>query len=794
VSKPTFQVPQLPETYPAVPISDPIIENQAPLLLLERIADQHAYKVWGNEIARGEPFPVSDVQGKLLAYVFPFIRGSRRFPGYKAIFNSVRNARLQDLESENGKDDFPHHIGPNLSGVESGFGSIYVSASRRDTQILRVEHFLHRYFLVGERAQGEAQRRFGSTEVQLTRVYSFNPCEEYVEFSRNGKRILINTHSLEAEDSKEVLAPKVTSVSAKLRKIIEENWNALELSGPLGIAPEETSLTHSVKYLANLALVPILLWTLNCATTAKAMVLGYWDNLVSGTGKILGFGRLIDYWYEHPSNGENVPNLIDEVHAANKIDFWKVNNYTCQWDEIKSSSNNGWAWKDFTGEIDNGRPACWSFLHQKKYPHTMAGIGYRVEPYGKWAIVYNTWDKNLSEYPYSDCTGVARIIPKGGSNGDDSAIFSPKGGEYFESSVPAEIYWHIWGSKINKTTLLYSEDGGKNWVTLASDIPTQAGFNSYFWLPGKTTSKGRVRLQANFGNDYIAGDGSFGNFSIQPQVGGGTWRKINESVGIVLAGYHKQTGARVIYATDLATGDIYQFGGKPNAYFNWIKVGGPGKSFVLDAQGRLYGLSADRAGVYLYGEKPMQWKQIGGPAKEIFGDLYGVCATNPDTGDINRYFGVPFSWLRIGGPGKTFACDSKCRIYGLSSDGSGVWRYDGLFGPPIKWVKVGGPAANLYGRGLGIYATNPQNGDINFFNGKSNCWTRVGGPGNAFSVDFDGRLYGLSTDGKSVWRHDGSLDDSTKWTQIGGPTEAISAGWKEVLAINSQKELWIYSP
>jgi hypothetical protein len=141
VSKPTFQVPQLPETYPAVPISDPIIENQAPLLLLERIADQHAYKVWGNEIARGEPFPVSDVQGKLLAYVFPFIRGSRRFPGYKAIFNSVRNARLQDLESENGKDDFPHHIGPNLSGVESGFGSIYVSASRRDTPILRVEHF-----------------------------------------------------------------------------------------------------------------------------------------------------------------------------------------------------------------------------------------------------------------------------------------------------------------------------------------------------------------------------------------------------------------------------------------------------------------------------------------------------------------------------------------------------------------------------------------------------------------------------------------------------------------------------
>lgn len=54
----------------------------------------------------------------------------------------------------------------------------------------------------------------------------------------------------------------------------------------------------------------------------------------------------------------------------------------------------------------------------------------------------------------------------------------------------------------------------------------------------------------------------------------------------------------------------------------------------------------------------------------------------------------------------------KGRIYGVSHDGSGVMRYDGLFGKPTKWIKIGGKASDLCVRGNGVYITDPQNGDV----------------------------------------------------------------------------------
>jgi len=779
--------------YPAAPTANLDVEDQVPMSVLKLIADRHAHSVWGNDIAQGQPLLVVDADGNLVAYIFPYIRGSQDFPEYEAIFDAVLRARQLHREAEERGDRVPERFQAYLSQTAGQFGSVYVSATRRNPPILRVNHFLHPYFVAGELAQEEARRLLDCHEVRLERLYSFNPCEEYFEFTCEGRRVLLDVHSLNARKPCEVLAREpVDPTSEELDMLIKANWEALE-EVALGTDVKAMSSTQNVKHLPSLALVPPLKWTLNCATTSKAMVLGYWDHYVPGVGTITGFGRLIDYWYEHPSNGENVPNLLDEVHAPNKINVWQVNNYTCEWTEIPANSENDWAWQEYTTEIDSDRPACWS---DRVSVHTNAGVGYRTDPSvpgGKWAIVYDTYSKNLSEYHYSQCDGVASIIPKGGSGGDHSVIISPYGGESYEASTPVEIVWYVWGQKIDKTHLLYSGDGGRNWTPLASDIPTQEGENSYRWLPGPETLKGRVRLQAYAGSEYIAGDGSFENFNIQPQVADGSWVKIFGPVGMVVAGYDKSNGTRLIYATDLATGDIYQFMGKPGVFWNWIQVGGPGKMFVLDGQGRLYGLSSDGSGVYQYTGTPMQWIQIGGAAKEIYGDVDGVCATNPESGDIYRYLGSPFSWLRVGGPGKTFASDAEGRLYALSPDGSGVWRYDGLFGPPTQWIQIGGPAANLYARGLGVYATNPETGDIHFFHGKPFCWTKVGGPAKTLSVDVEGRLYGLSTDGSSVWRHDGSFGTPAQWTQIGGPAADICAGWREILATNPQtKDLWIY--
>lgn len=345
-------------------------------------------------------------------------------------------------------------------------------------------------------------------------------------------------------------------------------------------------------------------------------------------------------------------------------------------------------------------------------------------------------------------------------------------------------------------------DGGNNWKTVAKDIPTTNGWNSYTWIPGDGGMRARVKVEGlTASNVLIAADGSYKNFNVKPQISKGSWKKIFGPTGLVVAGYDKSKGVRKIYATDFDTGDIYMFGGKPGGIINWFKIGGPGKMFVLDNLGRLYGLSPDGSGVYQYTGTGDKWIQIGGPAKEIYGDVDGVLATNPQTGDLYRYLGSPNFWRKVGGPGLTFACDAKGYLFGLSPDGSGVWRYDGLFGPPVPWIPIGGPASNLYARGFGVYATNPQTGDIHIFQGLPFIWTNVGGPKivgqeKAFSVDVEGRLYCISSfdieSGGDIWRYDGSFDTPNRWTKIGGAAAYICAGWREILAIHHKtKELWI---
>jgi hypothetical protein len=457
------------------------------------------------------------------------------------------------------------------------------------------------------------------------------------------------------------------------------------------------------------------------------------------------------------------------------------------------ASDNDWAWQDIVNEVNAGRPFFWSFAS-----HTVVGIGYRIDSSGQKYVIYlDSYGANLQqklkELSYDQGNAFTWLRPGGGTGTEHAILLSPRWGETVFTSTPSEIRWYGWGNQNKTINLSFSGNAGKTWTALTSGLTTQAGSDSYIWLPGSVTAKGRIRMQAFVDSEYLAGDGSVENFAVQTQAAGGNWKQIFESVGSVVAGYDQSKGHRSLYATDLATGDIYQFMGKPGSSWNWIQVGGPGKAFVLDGQGKLYGLSPDGNSVWQYSGTPMTWIQIGGPAKDIYGDVDGVCATDPSTGDIFRYRGSPFSWLRVGGPGKTFACDARGRLYGLSPDGSGVWRYDGLFGPPAQWIQIGGPAASLHARGYGVYATNPQTGDMYFFHGKPLLWTKVGGPGKAFSVDVEGRLYGLSPDGNSVWRYDGSFSVPTQWTKIGGPAASICAGWREILATNPQtKDLWIY--
>jgi hypothetical protein len=512
--------------HPAIPTGNQVQEAAVPISTLEKIADAHAYAVWGEQIARGPPFPVVNEKGIVNAYVFPYILGSDRFPEYTEIFDRVKRSTSK-----------PDQISETQSQM-GRFGSIYVSATRMNFPILRVSHSLHPFFLSGQIAQENAEDHLKSKEVRLRKIYFLGPHEEYFEFASQQRNILIHINSLEMKKPEDVLIrePVTTTIPPKVRKQIEKSWASAIETTPEGIDADEVSKTHTEKRIPHWELVPVIDWTCWCHPTAFIMVLGYWDNYVKGKGTIIGYGRLIDYWLEHvkhclpnytgPNPMRNVPNLIDKIIDP-KTGTWagpwkdvikKLDKYNFSDKEVYADSSNDWAWNDLKQEIDNGKPVKWNV-----HLHGMAAFGYRTTSLGKYVILYTTWgstsQQQLEEWHYTLCTGIQCIYPGGGTNGDHAIIISPDGGETVKSLIPSEIVWFVWGNKIKKTSLSFSPDGGKNWTTIAKDLKTKPGWNSHVWLPGQITNKARIRIQAYTNNkELIAGDGSQTNFKIETTI------------------------------------------------------------------------------------------------------------------------------------------------------------------------------------------------------------------------------------------------------------------------------------
>jgi hypothetical protein len=172
-------------------------------------------------------------------------------------------------------------------------------------------------------------------------------------------------------------------------------------------------------------------------------------------------------------------------------------------------------------------------------------------------------------------------------------------------------------------------------------------------------------------------------------------------------------GGNSVFATNPQTGDIYQNSGKP---MSWTKIGGPGKAFAVDSSGRLYGISPNGSGVYCYDGLPMKWTKIAGAADAIYAGGCGLYATSGSMSDVVCYSLVPSVWNAVGGPGKMFAVDDIGRIFGLSPDGSGVYRYEGSWKNLRKWSRIGDAAGKIFAGGNGrIFATNPQTHDLMSF-------------------------------------------------------------------------------
>jgi|GEM_PF-6562087 len=286
-------------------------------------------------------------------------------------------------------------------------------------------------------------------------------------------------------------------------------------------------------------LIPLIDYTYWCVPTSEAMVLAYYDNYVQGAGGFTGYGRLVDYWFDHPDGG-NAPSLID-VAIDPKTKTWRKRGDGSSWPSAKAwmldnfgydfsfqnlqcNKSNDYCWNEIRAEIDGGRPLMFSVPG-----HCVAAFGYRVTAAGKkQVIVYDPPNKHtptyLNYYDHDQCEGIQKIMPGAGGdqNEDNLAIFSPDGGETLNQFSPYQITWFVWGNGIKSIDLDHSTDGGRTWTSIANGIGTKLGYNSRLWTPPTPTNKGRIRIKgySQYKAKYIAGDGSQNNFIVAATPGG----------------------------------------------------------------------------------------------------------------------------------------------------------------------------------------------------------------------------------------------------------------------------------
>ena len=269
-----------------VGLLEPFIRKEAASADLSKLAayaDAHAFEVWGEDTARGDPFPVCDGTDRVCAFVFPYVRGMRTFP-------------LDILSTAHEADE---HV---------KFGAIYVAAFPTAHPVLRVLYSLPAALAQAEKAEVVGQSVLGS-HAELSRIYWLGFHEEYFELTSGPHRMLVDVHTLRQADGEAVLTPG-RHASACADAVVRREGNGsdpwlrsvagadqgmtayikahasprqpglAEIASPVLAAaqPDGTSLATTEKCVPFSECVPAVNWTWWCVPTAFTMVTCFHDN------------------------------------------------------------------------------------------------------------------------------------------------------------------------------------------------------------------------------------------------------------------------------------------------------------------------------------------------------------------------------------------------------------------------------------------------------------------------------------------------------------------------------------
>jgi hypothetical protein len=232
-----------------VPRANLEVSNAVPLSLIKKIALEKSKQTWGPG-ALGEPIPLSNLDGEVIAYMVPFRIGKGEFPGYDEILDGLQDGRnlktlLKNSDVEKAREVYKKSIRPTKAASQrtvvvsesrvprrppidpvrpdgtisrrkeleeikqierfasrkaigaDEFGTIFVSATYDTFPVLAYFHYLSPYYVNFGPALEKAEEVIGRG-ASLKSIYFLGLQGQHFEFVRNGTSVILNSKSLEA--------------------------------------------------------------------------------------------------------------------------------------------------------------------------------------------------------------------------------------------------------------------------------------------------------------------------------------------------------------------------------------------------------------------------------------------------------------------------------------------------------------------------------------------------------------------------------------------------------------------
>jgi hypothetical protein len=224
------------------------VSDLVPYELVKKIAIKKAQDMW-EQVAIGPALAACDENGDIVAYMFSFSIGTKKFPTPEEIFSEVKYGRgiaKQGLEAmtnadkqrfqnsfedksagedqstitqprltvgrqtqEISADEKAKKIG-RLKMIGSGqYGTVVVSARYDHYPVPLITDYLPPYFYQADLAVNKAKDALSTEQVTLECIYFlYGGHQQFFEFSSNTKKTLIHSYSLEVEPMERILKGK----------------------------------------------------------------------------------------------------------------------------------------------------------------------------------------------------------------------------------------------------------------------------------------------------------------------------------------------------------------------------------------------------------------------------------------------------------------------------------------------------------------------------------------------------------------------------------------------------------